>query len=229
MCGRYSLTVTLDELKEAFPDLKISLKQYAPRYNIAPTQPIAIVRNEEERKLDLHKWGLIPSWSKDAKIASKLINARGETLAEKPSFRSAYKRRRCLVLADGFYEWVQVEGVKKKIPIYVHLKTKEPFAFAGLWETWMSPDGGEIPTATIITTQPNELVAKVHSRMPVILPRDVYDVWLEPGEKGPGELDHLLKPYPAGEMAQYPVSRLVNSPANDTPQVVKPVEELELE
>jgi putative SOS response-associated peptidase YedK len=205
-----------------FPWLKVP-DTIGPRYNIAPSQPIAVVPNTGENKLDFFIWGLIPSWAKDPKIGNRLINARSETLSEKPSFRSAYKRRRCLVLADGFYEWVKQPGQKAKSPFYIQLESKEPFAFAGLWETWYSPDGSELKTATIITTEPNDLVSRIHARMPVILPRETYDLWLDPEEKSRENFDHILKPYPSNEMIQFPVSRIVNSPANDSPECIKPI------
>jgi putative SOS response-associated peptidase YedK len=154
-------------------------------------------------------------------IGNRLINARGETLAEKPSFRAAYLRRRCLILADGFYEWQVVPDSKTKQPMYIQLATKKPFAFAGLWELWR-PDDTPILSCTIITTEPNALLAPIHNRMPVILPPDAYDLWLDPGEQKPAALNHLLKPYPADLMTAYPVSRLVNSPTNDTPACVVP-------
>ena len=154
---------------------------------------------------------------------NRLINARGESLAEKPSFRSAYKRRRCLILADGFYEWVKQPGQNVKSPYYIQLESKEPFTFAGLWETWYSSDGSKLKTATIITTEPNELVSRIHGRMPVILPKESYELWLDPGEKPREDLDHLLRPYPSEEMIQFPVSRIVNSPVNDSPECIEPL------
>lgn len=222
MCGRFSLTVTADQLLEIFPDLDIDLV-LQPRYNIAPSQPIAVIPNDGLHSLDFYKWGLVPSWSKDVKIGYRLINARAETLGEKPSFRGAYKYRRCLIPADGFYEWLNIEGSKKKLPIYIQMKDKRPFAFAGLWEEWHAPDGSQLRSATIITTEPNEMVAKVHTRMPVILPPDAYAQWLTPEDKKPAELQHLLRPYPAAEMTQHPVSELVNSPANDGPGCIMPL------
>jgi len=231
MCGRYTLTITLEEFMAAFPGLKIEIgpEDYFPRFNIAPTQPIPVIRNDGVMKLDFHHWGLIPSWSKDRKFASRMINARAETVAQKPSFRDAYRVRRCLIPADGFFEWIKVEGTKKKLPIYMHLKSTEPFAFAGLWETWTSPRGETIPSAVILTTEPNELVAKVHNRMPVILPRDAYGLWLDPEVTKPDVLGHLLRPYPAEEMAQYPVSTLASYPANEGPQVIEPLQRLALD
>jgi putative SOS response-associated peptidase YedK len=155
-----------------------------------------------------------------------MINARSETLAEKPSFKNAYKRRRCLVLADGFYEWQKEEGSKAKTPMYIRLASGEPFGFAGLWESWSGPEGPKLLSCTIITTRPNELIESIHNRMPVILPETAYEQWLNPAEQSPQQLDGLLKPYPAAQMTAYPVSTLVNSPANDRPECISPVQTL---
>lgn len=220
MCGRFTLTADVTALQQTFPWLNIP-PEMTPRFNIAPTQPVAVVPNDGKNQLDFFTWGLIPSWAKDPQIGNRLINARAETLAEKPAFRVAFRRRRCLILADGFYEWQQAQG-KSKIPIYIRLASGEPFAFAGLWEIWNSPDGSTILSCTIITTEPNELMAKIHNRMPAILPQDAYPIWLDPGEQHPNRLSGLLRPYPADEMQAYPVSRLVNSPANDSPQCIVP-------
>jgi putative SOS response-associated peptidase YedK len=195
----------------------------APRYNIAPTQPIAVLPNDRALTLDYFVWGLIPSWAKDPKIGSRLINARGETVSEKPSFRAAYKQRRCLIFSDGFYEWVKQPGEKTKQPYYIHLKAQEPFAFAGLWEVWHAPDGSEVKSATIITTEPNEKIAKLHNRMPVILPPKYIKQWLTPDDLERDILDPMLTAYPAEEMTFFPVSRSVNSPANDTPENIRPL------
>jgi putative SOS response-associated peptidase YedK len=222
MCGRFTLTASPDQIQDAFPDYSVP-KQMSPHYNIAPTQPIAAIPNTGEKRVDFFVWGLIPSWAKDPSAGSKLINARGETLGEKPSFRTAYKRRRCLVLADGFFEWVAVPGEKAKQPHYITLKDGRPFAFAGLWEQWFSPDGSEIKSATIITTEPNELIAKLHNRMPVILHPDDYQRWLDPEDTAPEKLQDLLVAYPSADMRHFPVSRKVNSPANDLPEVVQPL------
>ncbi len=178
MCGRFTLTINPDELQQQFGLSEAPPTQLAPRYNIAPTQAVAVIANNSDRKLELFQWGLIPSWAKDPKIGSKMINARAETLAEKPSFRTALKRRRCLVVADGFYEWKKTGS--GKTPMYIQLKDGQPFGFAGLWEAWQSPDDGLIKTCTIITTTPNALLAEIHYRMPVILPREAYDTWLAP-------------------------------------------------
>jgi putative SOS response-associated peptidase YedK len=194
-----------------------------PHYNIAPSQSVAVVANNGQSKVELFRWGLIPSWAKDAAIGNRMINARAESLAEKPSFRAAYKRRRCLILADGFYEWRQELGGKVKTPMYIRLKSSQPFAFAGLWETWQPPDAEPVLSCTIITTAPNALMEKIHNRMPVILKAEAHAQWLDPAEQTPDKLDKLLKPYPASQMVAYPVSRLVNDPKNDKPECIVPM------
>ena len=233
MCGRFTLAVDPDELRETFPWLNLpqpadepgaSPRQIiTPRYNIAPTQPVAVVANDGKNLLDYYVWGLVPSWAKDPEIGSRMINARAETLAEKPSFRSAFRRRRCLILADGFYEWKQQPGSKNKTPVYIQLKSGRPFAFAGLWENWHAPDGSNLLSCTIITTLPNELMQTIHNRMPVILPEAAYAAWLAAGDGDVAHLQALLAPYPAQEMVARPVSRLVNSPANDSPDCIAPL------
>ena len=161
-------------------------------------------------------------WAKDPSIGNRLINARGETLAEKPSFRGGYKHKRCLILADGFYEWKSFGGKKSKTPYFIHMKDRKPFAMAGLWDSWEGPDGLSLKTCTIITTQPNELMSLIHDRMPVILhPRD-YAKWLEPSAQTPDALQPLIKPFATEAMSAYPVSTLVNKPANDMPELVVP-------
>ncbi len=224
MCGRFTLTVNKAELQEALPGVEIP-QNVAPRYNIAPTQPVAVVPNTSENKLDFFVWGLIPSWAKDPEIGNRLINARAETLAEKPSFRTALRRRRCLIPASGFYEWKASPDGKSKIPMYIHMKSGHPFAFAGLWEVWNSKDGSTIYSCTIITGQPNSLIQGIHNRMPVILKPEDYPKWLDPAEKRPEDLAPLLVPYPAAEMEAFPVSRLVNSPENDLPDCIRPIAE----
>ena len=158
MCGRFTLTVGPDQLRQAFPWVSIP-DQTPSRYNIAPRQPVAVIPNDGNNRLDFFVWGLVPSWAKEAKIGNRLINARGETLAEKPSFRAAFRRRRCLIPADGFYEWKKEPGQKRKTPMYIRLKSQKPFAFAGLWEIWNAADGSTLLSTTIITTQPNDLIA----------------------------------------------------------------------
>lgn len=221
MCGRFTLTVNPEQLQQAIPGLNLPAGM-APRYNIAPSQPVAVVPNNGQMKLDFYIWGLIPSWSKDPAIGSRMINARGETLAEKPSFRAAFRRRRCLIPADGFYEWQHVPGRKTKTPMYIRLKSGEPFAFAGLWESWNSPDGSNVLSCTIITTAPNALMEPIHNRMPVILPSSAYAQWLDPGEQNPADLQSLIQPYPAEAMTAYPVSTLVNRPENDVAACIQP-------
>ncbi len=221
MCGRYTLTVDSKELKDSFEDYTLP-KEYAPRYNVAPSQPVLAIPNDGLKKADFFVWGLIPSWAKDPAIGNKLINARGETLAEKPSFRGGYKYKRCLILADGFYEWKSQPGTKTKIPHFIHLKTGKPFAFAGLWDEWNSPDGSTVRSCTIVTTLPNKLMVTIHDRMPVILKPDDYAQWLDKAPQTPQDLNPLIKPFPAELMEAYPVSVLVNSPANDRAELVLP-------
>ncbi|GAB4341517.1 MAG: SOS response-associated peptidase [Phototrophicales bacterium] len=219
MCGRFTLTADTNDLQQAF-DLQSIPATITARYNIAPTQPVAVIANDAPHDLTFFQWGLVPSWAKDMSIASKLINARAETLHEKPSFRSAYKRRRCLIPANGFYEWAKTPTGKK--PMYIHLKDHQVFAFAGLWESWHSPDGDELRSCTIITTTPNDLIKPLHHRMAVILNPADYDLWLSGEELPPDMLVPLLKPYPSDEMIAYEVSPLVNNVANDTPDLIQP-------
>jgi putative SOS response-associated peptidase YedK len=224
MCGRFTITVGTAELQQAFPWAAIP-PGLEPRYNIAPTQPVAVIPNDGRSQLDFFVWGLIPSWAKDPAMGSRMINARAETLAEKPAFRAAYRRRRCLVIADGFYEWQQIPGQKNKQPMYITLEDRQPFAFAGLWENWNSPDGSQILSCTIINTSPNQLLARIHNRMPVILPPNAYQDWLDPEEGQPERWNHLLEPYRPEEMVAFPVSTMVNSPGNDSPACVAPLAE----
>lgn len=217
MCGRFTLIQTAEAIEDIF-DIENTL-DLEPQYNIAPTQMVVAVLHpseSDERMLQHLRWGLIPGWAKDGSIGSKLINARAETIAEKPSFRLAFKRRRCLVVADGFYEWQRQDS--KKQPFYFHLQDKKPFGFAGLWEQWQSKDGETIASCTIITTEANELMQPIHDRMPVILKQEDYDLWLDPEVQTPGKLQPLLQPYPTEAMAVYPVSTIVNSPRNNTPE-----------
>jgi putative SOS response-associated peptidase YedK len=222
MCGRFTLTIDPTSLQEAFPWAVIA-DDLIPRYNIAPSQPVAVIPNTGDNTLAMYKWGLIPSWSKDPSIGDRMINARSESLAEKPSFRNPFRRRRCMILADGFYEWKQAPGMKTKQPMYIRLQNGSPFAFAGLWELWMSPEGSEVRSCTIITTQPNSLLEPIHNRMPVILPQDAYQEWLSVEDRQPTQLNGLLVPYPASEMIAFPVSRMVNSPQYESPDLIKPV------
>lgn len=227
MCGRFTLTKDVEEITGWMPELKSGPAVRAelhPRYNIAPSQSVAAVLNDGRHEISLLRWGLIPSWAKDPAIGNRLINARAESLAEKPSFRNSLRRRRCLVLADGFYEWQPQPAGRGKIPIYFRLKSGQPFAFAGLWDRWRAPEGDELATCTIITTTPNSMVAPVHDRMPVILRAGDYEQWLAPGEALPGELVACLQGYPAAEMESYAVARLVNNPAHEAPDCIQRVE-----
>lgn len=217
MCGRFTLRTNWNWIAQTF-QLEQWEEQRA-RYNIAPETLLACVRpgaGGVGRELAMLRWGLIPSWAKDPTIARNLINARGETVAEKPSFRGAFRSRRCLVIADGFYEW-RKEGSKKQ-PVYIRMAQDRPFAFAGLWERW-NQGSVATETCTIITTEANELLRPVHDRMPVILSERDYDAWLDPGRGGV----ELLRPYPSSEMTWFPVSTLVNRASHDDPACVEPI------
>lgn len=193
----------------------------APRYNIAPTQSVIVVGDDGKRYLKQMKWGLIPSWAKDPSIGNRMINARVETLAEKPAFRAALKKRRCLIPADGFFEWQKLGKVKQ--PVRIVLKSREPFGFAGLWEHWTSPEGEEVLSCTIITTEANEVLRSIHNRMPVILMQVAESIWLDPQVQEPEKLLPLLRQYPSDQMEFYPVSREVNSPVVDKPSNIEPL------
>jgi putative SOS response-associated peptidase YedK len=219
MCGRYTLASPTERLAEEFGFDGTSV-ELAPNYNVAPTQGVAAVLEEGgQRRLEVLRWGLIPPWADDPGIGSRMINARSETAPGKPSFRRAFRERRCLIPADGFYEWQRTNGAKQ--PYYIHMEDGRPFAFAGLWESWSKGGEGEVRTCTILTTGANALVGEVHDRMPVILAADAYDVWLDPASER-DELTGLLAPYPEDEMEAYPVSRFVNSPQNNDPRCIEP-------
>lgn len=226
MCGRFTLYANPELLAQLFgapaeaEGSPIDSAVFAGRYNIAPTQPVAIVRVNSQSKMRewaFTYWGLVPSWSKDPSVGSRMINARSETVAEKPSFRAAFKRRRCLVPASGFYEWQKQE--KQKQPYYISMQDGQPFAIAGLWETWAGGDGGSLESCTLLTTTANELMAPLHDRMPVIVAPEDYAQWLGTGgDATPTELDqlqHLLRPCPAAAMMAYPVSTFVNNARNE--------------
>jgi putative SOS response-associated peptidase YedK len=225
MCGRYALATDKETFSLTFPNFHVP-ESLPPRFNISPTQPVPVVANNRARDIELFHWGLIPYWAKDRVIGNKMINARAETLAEKPSFKHAFKRRRCLILTDGFYEWQRDPETKTKTPIHIRMKSRRPFAFAGLWETWKDEEGAPLRSCTIITTEPNELMEKVHNRMPVILRGDDYEDWMSPDERTADSLQDLLIPYEADEMMAYPVSTLVNSPVNELPDCREPVGDL---
>lgn len=253
MCGRFTLTADPAQLQDYFTGFNVPndiRPLLQPRFNITPTNNVVAVANTGEKKVGLYRWGLIPSWASIPKpdlnnpneasksgvtagipdIGNRLINARADTLEQKPAFRNAYRKQRCLILADGFYEWWFDEKQNRKIPYFFYLKNPKsssdnerlPFAFAGLWERWIRRDDQtEILTCTIITTEPNDVIAQVHNRMPVILSPKDYDEWLSTDDRRmKGSQDPLLVPYTASEMTSYPVSRRVNSPDNDDPQCV---------
>ncbi len=219
MCGRFVLNADGTTIQAHFS--LSTTPEVQARYNIAPTQPIAVISNDAPQELTHYRWGLIPSWAKDPAIGSKMINARSETLDVKPSFKTAFKRRRCLIPATGFYEWPQMQSGGKQ-PHYIHLQDHALFAFAGLWEHWQSPEGDEIRTCTIITTEPNDVLATLHHRMAVILPPEHYEQWLSAEELPPAALMPLLQPYPSEPMRVYPVDTLVNNVRNDSPALIAP-------
>jgi putative SOS response-associated peptidase YedK len=221
------------------------LPPFAARFNIAPTQPVPVVRMRPAgRELVWLRWGLVPSWAKDPAIGNRLINARAETAAEKPAFRAALRRRRCLVAADGFYEWQKQQAGRAKQPYFIRLRDDRPFAFAGLWETWeakkgtgpicaqhpeghlgkldLSPFPPRLETCTLLTTDANDLIRPLHDRMPVIIAANAYDAWLDPATEDPRQLAALLVPYPSDAMEAYPVGGLVNNPKNDSAGCIEP-------
>ncbi|HOB08635.1 MAG TPA: SOS response-associated peptidase [Limnochordia bacterium] len=221
MCGRFTLTSDMDLIMYRFAAVMLADLTYLPRYNIAPTQPVLAVVNEGGgRIIREFRWGLIPFWAKDERIGVKMINARSETLADKPSFKNLLKRRRCLIPATGFYEWMRTE--KTKQPVYIKLKSEPLFAFAGLWDEWRSPSG-VVQTCTIITTEANTLIQPVHHRMPAILTPKQEQLWLDPDLEDQNALLPLLKPFPSDEMEMHRVSPLVNSPRNDAPECIMPI------
>ncbi len=220
MCGRFAQIEPLSNIIKTF-FIDEFTTELTPHYNIAPgTRILSIVSNNGKRLLVDLQWGLVPHWVKDPSIGQKLINARGESVNEKPSFRGAFKKNRCLIPASGFYEWKK-EG-KIKIPHYVKLKSGDPFTFAGLHETWISPAGRELHTCTIITTTANSIMEPIHDRMPVIIPREKYDLWLDIVSQ-PEDLLALVAPYPADEMQLYPVSTMINSPKNESAECIAPL------
>jgi putative SOS response-associated peptidase YedK len=221
MCGRFTLRTPARDLVEVFELLREP--ELSPRYNIAPTQNVAVIRQDGKiRQLSLMRWGLVPTWSKDPKAGPPLINARSETIATKPSFRTAFKRRRCLIPSDGFYEWQKKADAKTKIPHYIRMAKDCAFAFAGLWETWRGADGSALASCTIVTTEANDLMRPLHDRMPVILPEESFAQWLDPKNENVPELESLLRPYSAAEMTAFPISTLVNSPRNECPECILP-------
>jgi putative SOS response-associated peptidase YedK len=255
MCGRFTFTNPTDELAGYFNVLVKT--QLSPRYNIAPTQPVSCVRRTAPsatgpsdpkgapvRELVDLRWGLIPYWAKDPAIGNRMINARSESVAEKPAYKEAFGKRRCLIVADGFYEWKRLKGGKQ--PYFIFMADRRPFAFAGLWECWKpqenhlkkitGPGRPKIPmsaddrveSCSILTTSPNELVGAIHDRMPVIVPAEYWDTWLDPESNGPEVLGKLLIPYPTEKMRAHPVSTYVNKPVNDDPTCIEPLKRLKI-
>jgi putative SOS response-associated peptidase YedK len=223
VCGRYKLSRRKQIVEEYF-DATSDEPDWSPRYNVAPTQPVAVIRQnpkEPVRELSLMRWGLIPSWAKDASGAARMINARSETASTKPAFRDAMKSRRCLIPADGFYEWAPTGKPKK--PFCFEIGERELFAFAGLWDRWKDPSGNWIKTCSILTATANTVPAPVHDRMPVILDPDSYELWLDPGMTNVAAASDLLKPFDARLMRCYPVSTRINHVANDDEQCCQPV------
>lgn len=222
MCGRFVLTADPDQIQSAFKLEEVNTA-IEPNYNVAPTQNVVtVVQRDGRNVLEAMRWGLIPVWAKEIGIGSRMINARAESVADKPTFKRPLKSRRCLIIADGFYEWSKQGPVKT--PMFIQCKAKGPFGFAGLYDTWKSPEGERLTSCAIITTAANELMKPIHDRMPVILPKTAYKRWLDPANQDVDELVALLKPYPSGKMRAYPVSTLVNSTRNNSPELIRPVD-----
>lgn len=218
MCGRFVINIPLDVFIKFFGLKDVS--DFPPHYNVTPTQPVPVIRevSDGSRQLTMMRWGLVPTWAKE--VGEGLINARSETAAEKPSFRHALRQRRCIIPSSGFYEWAKVDG--KKVPHYVRMTDGSPMPFAGLWESWRSPEGQALETCTILTTTANATVAPIHDRMPVILHPDEFGLWLDRQVHEVEKLVPLFTPYPSDRLTAYPVSSLVNSPANDSPACIGP-------
>jgi putative SOS response-associated peptidase YedK len=219
MCGRFVRKTDLRIVADIFRVADVE-SPAAPSYNIAPRQPVAVIMEKGKRKIVSMQWGLIPHWAKDEKIANKLINARSETIAEKPSFRNSFKKFRCLIIADGFYEW-QSSGARKK-PFFIRMKDEKPFGMAGLYDQWISPEGKTVVTCTIVTTEANDIMKPIHHRMPVIIDPENYDLWLNPEENDTAKLAKFLIPCDPGLLKAFEVSLLVNSPAHNSEDCILP-------
>jgi putative SOS response-associated peptidase YedK len=222
MCGRFVRSSPISLIVEIFHVGSV-ISSSSPSYNVAPSQEILIINDKGRRELVNCRWGFLPPWIRDINEGNRLINARAETVDEKPSFKAAFKKQRCLIIADGFYEWSKKQ--QKKVPYYLRLKSGKPFGFAGLYSQWTSPEGAKICSCAIITTEANDLVASIHDRMPVILPEEKVDIWLDPGCHNEEVLKDLLVPYPSEGMEMYRVSRRVNSPGFDSAENITPSEE----
>ena len=219
MCGRFTLRTSAEQIARA---MDVAVPELAARYNIAPTQPVGAVRLGDggQRQWVMLRWGLVPSWADDPKIGNRMINARAETVASKPAFRSAFAKRRCLIVADGFYEWQATDGAKQ--PYFFHLQDHRPFGLGGLWEHWRR-DGQTVQSCTIVVTQANAAMTPIHDRMPVIIPPEQYDLWLDPEFRDREKLEELLQPYRGDDLQIYPVSTVVNKPQNDVATCVEPL------
>lgn len=213
------MSVREDEITVRF-NINVYEELYRPSYNCAPSQKLPVISNDDTENLSFYKWGLIPFWAKDPKIGYKMINAKAETIMEKPSFKNSFKRKRCLILCNGFYEWKKEK--QGKIPFRIFLKDKKLFAFAGIWDEWKDAEDRPVRTFSILTCKPNKLMESIHNRMPVILEEDDEQSWLN--EKDPDKVFELLKPFPSEKMEVYKISTLVNSPKNDIPEIIKPLE-----
>jgi putative SOS response-associated peptidase YedK len=221
MCGRYTITVTMEELLEQYLLEWPMVPFHRPRYNVAPGQLVpAIIHDGQKRRIGELKWGLVPSWAKDDKQGFKMINARAETIEDRPAYATLLRRKRCLIPADSFYEWRKSGG--SKTPMRILLKSRRLFSLAGLYDTWVAPTGNKLSTCTVITTSPNELMAEIHNRMPVILDPEAETVWLDRG-RHTDELRALLQPYPSERMEAYPVSPIVGNVKNETKECIEPV------
>lgn len=224
MCGRFSLFANFQEIEERFSQATFDADDYEESYNIAPSQMVLSVINDgSKNRLGFLKWGLIPPWAKDEKIGYKMVNARSETVHEKPSFRNALKNKRCLIVADSFYEWKRTD--ERKVPMRIKMKTDELFAMAGLWESWKNPNGKLVHTCTILTTEPNDLMSTIHDRMPVILKKADEQDWLNPTVKNGDDLKRYMVPLEDGLLEAYEVSDKVNSPKNNDPGLIVRVAE----
>lgn len=221
MCGRFVLKDNIKTLSKNFDFDQDDDVLFEPKYNISPGQNVPIIIKEETRKCAIMRWGLVPSWSNDPLIGFQMINARSETVAQKPSFKNSLRKRRCIVPSNGFYEWKKLDN-KTKTPYHIKMKNNKPFGFAGLWDTW-NIDGGNLATFTIITTSPNELIKPIHDRMPVILKKEDEDLWLNPDIQNSDEVLHLLKPFSSDDMETYEISTYVNNPRNEGEKCIVPV------
>lgn len=223
MCGRFVRFISLDQFIKHFGFKP--LDELPERYNIAPSERVPAIRKAPDgsRQLSLLRWGLVPSWAKE--FTGGLINARGETINEKPSFRHAFRKQRCIIPASGFFEWRKIGS--RKAPYFIHLANDDPMAFAGIWESWRSPEGTWIETCAIVTTEANALLATLHDRMPVILAKETFDTWLDLDEHEPEVLQRLLVPCPPETLTMHPISTMVNKVGNDTPECLKPIDEPE--